>query len=550
MTEQDRSRDSYFPPHQHPQTGGDRDLPPNPDWHPDVSEGAEERVRGGWAERSDAHPQRGLSGDSLSDIGDDSGGDLEEQLRSLARPRRRGTRRRVKAEDATRTRFSAKQRLLLLDTWLRSKLPAKDFGALVGVSQQTLYKWKRRFLQDGPAGLSEKPARKIGSRLTEEVKRAILMLKEAHPDWGQDRISAVLARTDAYNVSAGAVGRFLDESGYQVQEVPTKPHPDKVRRFERARPNQLWQTDLFTFVLKRENRRVHLVAYMDDHSRFIVAYGLHASASGEMVREVFESGIINYGPPEEVLTDNGAQYHTWRGKSAFNKYCERRGIRQIISRPRHPQTLGKVERFWGTLWRELLQGAIFRGIEDARRRIGHFVDHYNFQRLHQGIDNLVPADRYFGAAKEVKETLQARVDAKALELARHGEPRKPFYLTGRVGNKSLSLHAEGDKVVMTREGGEREEVDLSAPGRREEEVPLGGPREPMARDGAPSDPPVYSQDSNELPPGRSPLDDPLGRLVEGLQDEEGTAFESDHSVPPDSQSSSPLGPDAPGEVNP
>jgi transposase InsO family protein len=61
--------------------------------------------------------------------------------------------------------------------------------------------------------------------------------------------------------------------------VPTHPHPDKVRRFERAGPNQLWQTDLFAFVLKRQNRRVYLVAFMDDHSRFVVSYGLHASQS-------------------------------------------------------------------------------------------------------------------------------------------------------------------------------------------------------------------------------------------------------------------------------
>jgi len=222
-----------------------------------------------------------------------------------------------------------------------------------------------------------------------------------------------------------------------------------------------------------------------------------------------------------VLTDNGTQYHTWRGKSGFRKFCERRGIKQIVARPRHPQTLGKIERFWGTLWRELLQGAIFRGLEDARRRLGHFIDHYNFQRPHQGIDNLVPADRYFEAAQEVKETLKARVEAKALELARHGEPRKPFYLTGRVGDASLSLHAEGERVVMTREGGQREEVDLTASGPREAAPPEGPPAEPalepLARDAAPPTLPQLEEDSRPLPPGASPLDDRLEPLAEGLQ---------------------------------
>ena len=397
--------------------------------------------------------------------------ELSELVAPLPPPRRR-TRRRVPAEEAPpRRSLTPEQRLVVLDTWQRSGLPAKDFAALIGVSQHTLYKWKKRFEEEGPAGLQDKPrGRKPGSRLPDATRRAIVMLKRSHPDWGQDRIHAVLERTEGFGASPGAIGRVLDEEGYVVEETPTRPHPDKVRRFERARPNQLWQTDLFTFVLKRENRRVHLVAFMDDHSRFVVGHGLHASSSGAMVRETVEAAIANFGAPEEILTDNGTQYHTWRGKSAFRKLMERRGIQQIVSRPRHPQTLGKVERFWGTLWRECLEQAIFTGLDDARRRIALFVDHYNFQRPHSGIDGLVPADRFFAAAPQVQETLRKRVAANALELARSGVPRKTFYLTGRVGKESISLHGEGEKVVLTKGDGVREEVDLGAPGKRDDEV--------------------------------------------------------------------------------
>ena len=166
--------------------------------------------------------------------------------------------------------------------------------------------------------------------------------------------------------SPKAVAHVLHEAGYELHETPTRPHPDKVRHFERARPNQLWQTDLFTFVLKRQNRRVYLVAFLDDHSRFLVSFGLHASQSTALVLEVLRAGITAYGPPEEVLTDNGAQYVTWRGESAFHKELTKRGIRQIVAAPRHPQTLGKIERFWGTLWRECLQAAVFLDLADAR----------------------------------------------------------------------------------------------------------------------------------------------------------------------------------------
>ncbi len=85
------------------------------------------------------------------------------------------------------------------------------------------------------------------------------------------------------------MARVLHEAGYVLEDVPTRPHPDHVRSFERAKPNQLWQTDLFTFMLKRQNRRVYLVAFLDDHSRYIVGFGLHASQSTALVIEVFAS---------------------------------------------------------------------------------------------------------------------------------------------------------------------------------------------------------------------------------------------------------------------
>jgi transposase InsO family protein len=370
----------------------------------------------------------------------------------------------VKKEEREERTFTPEERLLLLDTWLRSGLPAKDFSALVGVCRYTLYSWKKKFELHGPAGLMDQPRGVLrGSKLPEITKRTILMLKESNPEWGCQKISDMLFRGPALPASPTAVGRFLKEAGYELEEVSTRPHPEKERRFERARANQLWQTDIFTFVLKRQNRRVYLVAFLDDYSRFVVGYGLHASQSSALVLEVLRSAIASYNPPEEILTDNGSQYVTWRGQSAFSKELNKRGVKHIVSRPKHPQTLGKIERFWGTLWRECVETAIFVDLGDARQRIGLFIDHYNFQRPHQGIDGLVPADRYFGAASEVLKTLKARVEANALDLARHGTPKKPFYVTGQVGGKSFSVHAEGERMILRREDGKSEQVELTAP---------------------------------------------------------------------------------------
>jgi transposase InsO family protein len=427
----------------------------------------------------------------------------------------------VKREESGTRRFSPQQRLLLLDTWMRSKLPATEFSVLVGVATHTLYEWRRRFEERGPAGLSDRAGGGgKGSRLPEPLRRAILMMKAQHPDWGQDRIHDVLLRSEGFGASPGAIARVLEEDGYVVEAAKGRPHGEEPVRFERARPNELWQTDLFTFLLRRESRRVHLVAFMDDHSRFVVGHGLHASASGALVREVLEAAIASFGAPVEVLTDNGPQYKTWRGVSEFTKLLERRGVRHVLARPRRPQTLGKAERFWGTLWRELLQGAIFQGLEDARRRIGWFIDWYNFQRPHQGIGGAVPADRYFAAAPQVKRALLERVAKNAEDLARNGVPRKPFYLTGRVGDEPFSLHAEGEKVVLLK-GDQREEVDLSAPGRRSEggiEEDPPAPVSPSAR--VPDAADLDTGDPSGRAPGTSPLDESLEER-DGEDDVEG-----------------------------
>jgi transposase InsO family protein len=376
-------------------------------------------------------------------------------------------RRVVEAEPEPGVALRGEQRLLILDAWARSELTAAEFGRIAGISPHTLYAWRKRFEELGPAGLDEKRrGAPKGSRVPEATKRAILMLKEGHAEWGCERIHDMLMRSEGFAASAGAVARVLREAGYESEERPTERHEDKPREFERAKPNQLWQSDLFTFLLKREGRRLYLVGFLDDHSRYMVGVGLYASSSGALVREVFEGAIANYGAPEEVLTDQGPQYHTWRGTSEFARLCARRGIRQVVARARHPQTLGKIERFWGTLWRECVERAVFQGLEDARKRIGLFIDYYNFQRTHQGLAGLVPADRYFSAAPQVLETLKKRVEANALDVARHGTPRQSVYLTGRVGEAGITLHGEGGKLVVQTTDGGRQEVDLTAPGRR------------------------------------------------------------------------------------
>jgi len=430
----------------------------------------------------------------------------------------RTMRQTVSPEQAeSQPQLTPQQRLLVLDTWMKSGLPAGDFAPLVGVSKHTLYGWKARFESEGPGGLMDRPrGGPMGSRLSNVTKRAVLMMKEQHPDWGVDRISALLARGPALAASPSAVLRVLEDAGYQTQDHPTNPHPDKVRSFERAKPNDLWQSDLFTFILKRQNQRVHLVAFMDDHSRFIVSYGLHASQSATLVLEVFRAGIASYGTPVEMLTDNGTQYVTWRGKSQFSHECDKRGIKQIVARPRHPQTLGKIERFWGTLWRECLETAVFTDLGEARVRVGHFIDHYNFQRVHQGVENCVPADRFFSAAPQVQAAMRERVAANALELAKNGVPKAPFYVTGNVAGQEFTVHAEGETMILQK-GDQRSSIALDP--RPDPVVPPSAV--PPVATPTPEPEPIMAP-----PPSATPVPMPTPLAVSGVSPSPWTGAES------------------------
>lgn len=210
---------------------------------------------------------------------------------------RRTKKKSLSKPELPRAPLNAEQKLLLLDTWKRSGLPAREFSALVGVSKHTLYAWKQKFEKHGPGGLVEQRRRGRGrKRLPDLTKRAILMMKEANPDWGCQRISDMLTRGPALPASPAAVAHVLHEAGYQMEDEFTKRHPDKVRSFERAKPCQLWQTDLFAFTLKRQNRRIYLVAFLDDHSRFVTGSGLHATQSAALVIEVLRSALTAYGP--------------------------------------------------------------------------------------------------------------------------------------------------------------------------------------------------------------------------------------------------------------
>ena len=327
----------------------------------------------------------------------------------------------------------------------------------LGVTRQTLNKWIRAYKKSGDTGLERPPRGKhVGRNTPEPVKKEIIRMKEANRMYGVQRISDVLRRMLFIKVSPTTVSKTLIDEGLATQvKRPRHRNPSKPRFFERSTPNQMWQSDIMVIRLGGEN--AYIIAYVDDYSRFITALGLYRSQTSEHVLEVYRQGKGEFGVPREMLTDNGRQYTSWRGMTKFEQELKKDHVKHIKSRPHHPMTLGKVERFWKTLFEEFLSKAQFEDFENARHRLNLWVKYYNYRRPHQGIEGICPADRFFEIAHELRKAIEGGIAENVLELALRGEVTPPFYMVGRLGTQEVALRAEKGKLHLVLDDEKKEE---------------------------------------------------------------------------------------------
>jgi transposase InsO family protein len=367
----------------------------------------------------------------------------------------------------SRRSWAPEFRLEVARAVVERRTPQTAVARVFGVPLTTVIDWTRRYRKEGAAALLGQGARSGGRTRTKPPaapgsarREAVTEAKRAHPDHGTRKIRDVLARLQGVGVSETTVRRILHEEGLLEDKAAPVAKVQPERRFERAEPNQLWQSDIFTFLLRR-HERVYVTAFMDDYSRYLVSLVIAHHQRSTLVLEALSRGIADYGAPREILTDQGRQYTAWRGHTDFEEELRRQGIRHIKSRAHHPETLGKIERFWKTLWEELLSRTVFADFEDCQRRVGLFVQAYNFRRPHQGIGGLVPADRFFRAAPQVRAAVERGVAANALELSRARPARKPFYLVGRLGESDLSIALTG-RGLFVKLGDREQTIPLMA----------------------------------------------------------------------------------------
>ena len=368
---------------------------------------------------------------------------------------RKYSKRRKKSSPRKRNRynFQLKQQAVLM--YLEGGLPQDIIAEELGIGKSRLSKWVKVYREEGDAGLKGSP-RKCKSRLSKTVRDEIVATKKQDSSLGVKRIAQMLWQR-FLPVSRETVRKTLhEEKLIDPAKKKRKKNIIKPRFFERASPNQMWQTDIMTFRLGGKN--AYMIGYMDDYSRYLVGLEIYRSQTAEHVLELLRRSIGEYGVPKEMLTDNGRQFTNWRGTTRFEKELKKDRIKHIKSQPHHPMTLGKIERFWQTVLNEYLQRAQFDSFEQAKERIGLWVKYYNHKRPHQGIGGLCPADRFFEVASDLRKVIERGVKDNTLELALRGEAKKPFYMVGRIDNQSVVMQAEKGKLVM-RVNNEERQID-------------------------------------------------------------------------------------------
>lgn len=359
--------------------------------------------------------------------------------------------------DLAKRRFTPVERKKAVEAFLASGVRQDEFCRAWGIGNSTLSKWLTRYEEFGSDGLMHKRGgkddKRCGTKIPASVQDEIIALKKKEPGFGIKKVSQWLYRFRGVKVSPNSVRKTVTREGLPLAKKTKKKRrsSERVRRFERARPMQLWQSDITQYTMGPSSMRVYLTVFMDDHSRYIVGWRLQSRQTAELVIDAFKDACVRFGKPEEVLTDQGRQYFAWRGKSELEKLLEKEGIKHVVSRAHHPQTLGKCERFWETVTNEFWTRAKPQDLEEARQRLKYFIDHYNHHRPHQGIDGQIPADRFFGVAQDVREAIEKTVEQNALNMALGELPKAPAFLIGQVGDQRIAFHGTAGKFYLTHE---------------------------------------------------------------------------------------------------
>jgi transposase InsO family protein len=301
-------------------------------------------------------------------------------------------------------RYSASDKSEIIRLVAQSHWPARRTLDKLGIPRSSFYRWYDRYQRGGPEALADRPSRpdRVWNRIPDAVRDQIVDLALDQPELSPRELAVRFTDEKKYFVSEASVYRLL-----KAHDLITSPAYIVIKaaaefKDKTTAPNQLWQTD-FTYFKITGWGWYYLSTVLDDFSRFIVAWQLCATMKAHDVTATLDKALSASGLDKmtvvhrpRLLSDNGASYVA----EDLARWLEARNMEHVRGAPYHPQTQGKIERWHQTLKnRILLENYYLPG--ELERQIAAFIEHYNHARYHESLDNLTPADVYFGRAQTV-----------------------------------------------------------------------------------------------------------------------------------------------------
>ena len=334
-------------------------------------------------------------------------------------------------------------RLEFITRAMQADIPFSELCRRAGISRQTGYKWLKRYRSEGEQALADRSTRPHNSpmRTAAEIEQHVLQLRAQHPAWGARKLSRRLFDQGLQPVpSPSTVTAILHRHG----RIGQKASDDATAwtRFERSQPNELWQMDFKGDFGLLDQTRCYPLTVLDDHSRYNLVLQACCTTDALSVRTQLQLAFAHYGLPQQINTDNGAP---WGSPSKAGQLTElaiwliRLGIRITYSRPYHPQTNGKDERFHRSLKAEVLNNRSFSTQSQVQAELDRWREIYNHQRPHQGIGMATPATRYRSSPRSLPSTLAPIEYGPEDEVVRVGWDGKLTF-RGRRLRVSSALH--------------------------------------------------------------------------------------------------------------
>jgi transposase InsO family protein len=309
----------------------------------------------------------------------------------------------------------SKARLVITAVVVEGRRPA-EVAETYGVARSWVYELVARYRAEGDTAFEPRSRRPKTSPTALPPATVELILGERRRlagqglDAGATTIAWALDEHHGLTVGTSTIHRYLTAAELVIPQPHKRPR-SSYRRFAAEQPNELWQSD-FTHYPLADGTGSEILSWLDDHARYALSVTAHHRVTGPIVTATFRASCAEHGPPAATLTDNGMVFTTRLsggrgGRNGFETELTRRGIVQKNSRPNHPTTCGKIERFQQTLKAWLAAQPQPASLEALQALCDRFVEIYNHQRPHRALGT-VPAVAY---AARPKATPTTRTDS-------------------------------------------------------------------------------------------------------------------------------------------